>query len=53
MIEFQENIILCIFLKSHAKELSQILQILRQDSILQSLIDLDPSNRDIYEEGLK
>jgi len=41
------------FLKSHAKELSQILQILRQDGILQSLIDLDPSNRDIYEEGLK
>ena len=41
------------FLKSHATELSQILQILRQNDILQSLMDLDPSNRDIYEDGLK
>lgn len=41
------------FLKSHASELSQILQILRQNNILQTLIELDPSNRDIYEDGLK
>ena len=41
------------FLKSHASELSQILQILRQNNTLQTLIELDPSNRDIYEDGLK
>ena len=41
------------FLKSHANELSQILQILRQNNILQILIELDPSNRDIYEDGIK
>ena len=41
------------FLKSHASELSKILQILRQNNILQILIELDPSNRDIYESGLK
>ena len=41
------------FLKSHASELSQILQILRQNNILQILMELDPSNRDIYEDGLK
>jgi len=41
------------FLKSHASELSKILQILRQNNILQILIELDPSNRDIYEDGLK
>lgn len=41
------------FLKSHASELSKILQILRQNNILQILIELDPSNRDIYEGGLK
>ena len=41
------------FLKSHASELSQILQILRQHDILQNLVELDPSNRDIYEDVLK
>ena len=41
------------FLKSHATEITQILQILRQTTMIEDLIDLDPSNKDIYAKGLK
>jgi len=41
------------FLKSHATEITQILQILRQTTMIQDLIELDPSNKDIYSKGLK
>ena len=41
------------FLKSHAKELTQILQILRQTNTIEDLIELDPSNKSIYSDGLK
>ena len=41
------------FLKSHATEITQILQILRQTRMIEDLIELDPSNKDIYSKGLK
>ena len=41
------------FLKSHATEITQILQILRQPTMIEDLIELDPSNKDIYSKGLK
>ena len=41
------------FLKSHATEITQILQILRQTTMIEDLIELDPSNKDIYAKGLK
>ena len=41
------------FLKSHATEITQILQILRQTTLIEDLIELDPSNKDIYAKGLK
>ena len=41
------------FLKSHATEITQILQILRQTTMIEDLIELDPSNKDIYSKGLK
>ena len=41
------------FLKSHATEITQILQILRQNAMIEDLIELDPSNKDIYAKGLK
>ena len=41
------------FLKSHATEITQILQILRQPTMIEDLIELDPSNKDIYAKGLK
>ena len=41
------------FLKSHATEITQILQILRQTTMIEDLIELDPSNKDIYTKGLK
>ena len=41
------------FLRSHATEITQILQILRQTTMIEDLIELDPSNKDIYAEGLK
>ncbi len=41
-----------LFMNGHAKQLSEILSILRLDSILNDLIELDPDNRKIYERGL-
>ena len=41
-----------IFMDGHAERLSEILSILRQDSILKDLIELDPDNRETYERGL-
>ena len=41
------------FLKSHATEITQILQILRQPTMIEDLIEIDPSNKDIYAKGLK
>ena len=41
-----------IFMDGHAERLSEILSILRQDSILKDLMELDPDNSDIYESGL-
>jgi len=41
-----------LFMNGHAERLSEILSILRQDSILNDLIELDPDNREIYERGL-
>ena len=41
------------FLKSHASEITQILLILRQTTMIEDLIELDPSNKDIYSKGLK
>jgi len=41
-----------LFMNGHAERLSEILSILRQDSILKDLIELDPDNRETYERGL-
>ena len=41
-----------LFMNGHAERLSEILSILRLDSILNDLIELDPDNREIYERGL-
>ena len=41
-----------IFMDGHAEHLSEILSILRQDSILKDLIELDPDNRETYERAL-
>jgi len=41
-----------LFMNGHAKRLTEILSILRQDSILNDLMELDPDNRKIYERGL-
>lgn len=41
-----------LFMNGHAKRLSEILSILRLDSILEDLIELDPDNREIYGRGL-
>jgi len=41
-----------IFMDGHAERLSEILSILRQDSILRDLIELDPDNRETYERSL-
>ena len=41
------------FLKSHATEITQIFQILRQHTMIEDLIEIDPSNKDIYAKGLK
>ncbi|MCJ7802376.1 MAG: DUF4835 family protein [Candidatus Marinimicrobia bacterium] len=41
-----------LFMNGHAERLTEILSILRQDSILNDLMELDPDNREIYERGL-
>lgn len=41
-----------LFMRGHTERLTEILSILRQDSILNDLIELDPDNREIYERGL-
>ena len=41
-----------LFMNGHAERLTEILSILRQDSILNDLIELDPDNREIYKCGL-
>ncbi len=41
-----------LFMDGHAERLTEILSILRLDSILKELIELDSDNREIYERGL-
>ena len=41
-----------LFMNGHAERLTEILSILRLDSILKDLIELDPDNKEIYERGL-
>ena len=41
-----------LFMDGHAEKLTEILAILRLDSILTDLIELDPDNKEIYERGL-
>lgn len=41
-----------LFMNGHAERLTEILSILRLDSILNDLIELDPDNKEIYKRGL-
>ncbi len=41
-----------LFINGHTEKLTEILSILRLDSILNDLIELDPDNKKIYERGL-
>lgn len=41
-----------LFMDGHAEKLTEILSILRLDSILNDLIELDTDNREIYKRGL-
>lgn len=41
-----------LFMDGHAEKLTEILSILRLDSILNNLIELDTDNREIYKRGL-
>ncbi|MCK4903582.1 MAG: DUF4835 family protein [Candidatus Marinimicrobia bacterium] len=41
-----------LFMNGHAERLTEILSILRLDSILNDLVELDPDNEEIYERGL-
>ena len=41
-----------LFMNGHAERLTEILSILRQDPILNDLIELDSDNREIYARGL-